>query len=192
MAGSLSWAGASISRTLFLLVLITVLSGYGYAQLNVGKKTFKILVIAQLFLLAYSWGIYLNHYPKRGIVIRDQQCGYKELTDFIDNKYNSVSSIYITAKHGQPYIFQLFYSKANPTLYQKSASLSAPDQYGFGQVLSFDKFRYTFPQKPVANALIVGYPDDFTTNTAYTKYLDKVKKLSVAGEEIFWIVQTDK
>jgi len=49
----------------------------------------------------------------------------------------------VTKKLGQPYIFMLFYLKYPPADYQKQASLSAPDEYGFGQVEKFDKFTFS-------------------------------------------------
>ena len=41
-------------------------------------------------------------------------------------------------------IFLLFYLKYDPEMYQKQAMLTAPDEYGFGQVEKFDKFIFEF------------------------------------------------
>ncbi|EKE13179.1 MAG: hypothetical protein ACD_13C00068G0001, partial [uncultured bacterium] len=75
--------------------------------------------------------------------------------------------------------------KYDPALYQRQAQLSAPDEYGFGQVEKFDK--YVFDTKPTNTKekyVVVGYPEDFDT----TKLdLTKLQKIKVGTEEIFWI-----
>ncbi len=190
LAGSLSWAGASLSRTLFLIVLVSIAAGYGLRHTN--KFVIPLFIAAEMFLLVYGWDLYLHHYPKRDIVIRSQQCGYQELYDVIRKKYDSVNTIYITSKHGQPYIFQLFFGSVNPASYQRSATLSKPDKYGFGQVLGYDKFRFDFPANPPKNALVVGYPDDYTANPSYESLQGDVQKITIGTQEIFWILQTGK
>lgn len=84
-------------------------------------------------------------------------------------------------------MFLLFYLEYPPEVYQKQASLSAPDEYGFGQVAQFDKFDFNFKYDPSARkTAFIGYPDEFN-NLDINK--QKVKKIKVNSEEIFWIYE---
>ena len=110
-----------------------------------------------------QWDFYLFHYPKRLVTIHAWQCGYKEVNTYIKDVYPSVSHFYITRDIGMPYIFTLFYLQYPPKKYQKEAYLSAPDEYGFGQVEKFDKFIFEFksPEKLQKGEVVIGSRDDF-------------------------------
>ena len=72
--------------------------------------------------------------------------------------------------------------------YQKQAILSAPDQFGFGQVQKFDKFDFFIPSEAFREqrVAIVGYPDDFN-NVPLDQ--GKLKKIIVNNFPIFWIYE---
>ncbi len=190
LSASLTWAGLSISRSLFFLIPILVISSYGIIKLlGFQTKNQRVLLIVlvslELFSLVYSWDLYLNHYPKRPTTIRALECGYKELTDYVKTNYNRFDKFYITKKNGQPYIFLLFYLKYPPGAYQQQARLSAADQYGFGQVERFDKFDFNFKyDSSLKKSVFIGYPDDFNNLKVNT---GRIKKIAIRGEEIFWI-----
>lgn len=192
LSASLTWAGLSISRSLFFLIPILIIFSYGVIKFfELSKKNFitllTIFIVLELFFFVYSWDLYLNHYSKRPTTIRAFQCGYKDLEDYVKKNYDRFDKFYITKKNGQPYIFLLFYLKYPPELYQQQASLSAPDQYGFGQVEHFDKFDFNFKYDPsLKKSVFIGYPDDFN-NLKVNK--EKIKKIVISGEEIFWIYE---
>ncbi len=193
ISGALSWAGMSITRSLTLFAVIPLISGYGIANLfdQLPKKSSLILIpsvmVLELFFLFYSWDFYFNHYPQRAPTIRSWQCGYKELTNYVKTKYQSTDKFYITKKNGEPYIMFLFYLKYPPYRYQKVANLTAPDEYGFGQVERFDKFEFNFRIPKENNTISIGYPDDFANVDA--KIMSKIKKIQVGTEDIFWIYE---
>ncbi len=194
ISASLSWAGISITRSLALFALIPLFSGYGVVQtFNATSKQYRMIMIlimiaAQVFFLYYSWDFYLNHYAKRATTTRSWQCGYKELTDLIKSKYTSTDKFYITKKNGEPYIMLLFYLNYPPEQYQKQATLTAPDEYGFGQVERFDKFEFNFRiPNDESNFVAVGYPDDFAG--ASPEILSNVKKVKIGTEEMFWVYE---
>jgi hypothetical protein len=141
--------------------------------------------------LFFSWDFYLNHYPKRAIVTRAWQSGYKELSDYVKKNYNKTDTFYITQKNGEPYIFMLYYLQYPPQQYQKQARLTAPDVFGFGQVEKFDKFNFSIPQSAFHknHIAIIGYPDDFDQLPSIDK--SKIKKIIINHEEIFWIYETN-
>jgi len=191
VSACLSWAGLSVTRSIFIFIPILVISSYGIGNFlskeNISNKTLRtisfVLFILIYFIFSfYSWDFYLNHYPKRATTIRAWQCGYKELTNFIKENYYKYDRFYITRKNGQPYIYLLFYLQYSPASYQQQAQLSLPDEYGFGQVENFDKFSFDLNQEKINNSLVIGFPDDFS-NEDTTNY----QKITVGTETIFLI-----
>lgn len=190
LAGSLAWAGFSISRTLPLIIITSIISAYGFFGLvkEIKKsKVFPFILLVCLFgygiLMFYSWDFYFNHYPKRALTIRAFQCGNKEMAEYVKKNYSSTEKFYITQKNGQPYIFLLFYLNYPPEKYQQIAKLSAPDRFGFGQVESFDKFIFSVSSNiQTKKTVLIGYPDDFTLEEN-----SSLKKIKVGTETIFLI-----
>lgn len=74
--------------------------------------------------------------------------------------YDSTNTFYISRSAGQPYIYLLYYLGYPPEKYQQQATLSAPDQYGFGQVERFDKFVFSLPENKTGDAIYIGRPAD--------------------------------
>lgn len=197
LTAALSWAEISITRSFFLIIASTILSAYGFYNILLLAKQRKLLIyvlggliLVQSFFLYYSWDFFINHYPKRAAVIRAWQCGYKELGVYVTENKSKFDKFYITKKNGQPYIYMLFYLNFPPKDYQKQASLSALDEYGFGQVEKFDKYIFSIPDEAFnqKNVSIIGYPDDFGKLSNDEK--KKIKKIIIGTEEIFWIYET--
>ncbi|MFA6081076.1 MAG: glycosyltransferase family 39 protein [Patescibacteria group bacterium] len=190
LAGSLAWAGFSITRTLPLIVITSIISAYGFFGLIKeikNSKTLIFVIFSCLFVYGifsfYSWDFYFNHYPKRALTIRAFQCGNKEMAEFIKKNYSSTDTFYITQKNGQPYIFLLFYLKYPPEKYQQIAKLSTPDRFGFGQVESFDKFIFSISSNiQTKKTILIGYPDDFSAEEN-----SSLKKIKIGTETIFLI-----
>lgn len=196
LTASLAWQEYSLTRSYYLIVPLTLIIGYGLGKYheaitnNRYKKTIVTTVAVVLFFSIFnSWDFYFFHYPQRPLTVRSVQCGYKELAQYIHTNYNRFSEFMITQRHGQPYIFLLYFLKFDPSLYQRVARLSAPDEYGFGQVERFDKFNFNFTlDKPQKGIAYIGYPEHFIHNP----YIDlqKIKKITIHNEEIFWIYES--
>lgn len=194
LSASLSWGDLSLTRSLFLFVIALVLSGYGMVEFFYSLRSVRfyqviiaVVIIIELFFSYFSWDFYLYHYPQRKLVIRDWQAGYKEFVSYLKTNYNHFNTFYITKKHGEPYIFLLFYMQYPPEKYQKQAKLTPPDEFGFGQVEKFDKFNFNFQiNSAQKNVALIGYPDDYL-NTGVNPL--KIKKIAVGEEEIFWIYE---
>ncbi|OGK09229.1 hypothetical protein A2767_06830 [Candidatus Roizmanbacteria bacterium RIFCSPHIGHO2_01_FULL_35_10] len=197
ISNALTWQGQSLIRTYTLLFPIILVIAYGfYNCLNsINNKSvrqlFAIFCIGLfIFFKYYSFDTYFNHYPKRATTIRAWQCGYKELVDYVKQNYDKYDRFYITDRHGQPYIYFLYYWPFDPAAYQKQAKISAPDQYGFGQVGKFDKFDFNFQLNPILKkSAFIGYPEHF--NNADQEVLNKIKKIKFGTEEIFWIYEAN-
>lgn len=188
LSASLSWAVGSITRTIFIFIPILIISAYGFINF-MNKKNFflySIFTTGYFIFAFYSWDFYLHHYPKRAIVVRAWQSGYKELGEYIKSNYKRFDKFYITKKNGQPYIFLLFYLQYPPNKYQQISSLSPSDQYGFGQVEKFDKFIFNLPSGTQPNnSVIVGFPDDFSEAEKIN-----LKEIKVKTETIFYIKES--
>jgi hypothetical protein len=187
----LSWAGASLTRSLFILIPVSIIAAYGLSQILKQKKMVFIAIMGMYFIMAlYNWDFYLYHFPKRLVTIHAWQCGYKELGEYVKTNYSRFDKFYITKKNGQPYIFMLFYLAYPPEEYQKTAHLTSPDEYGFGQVEGFDKFVFNLDHVDTSiNHAVVGFPDDFPADLNQQE-LDEIKKIQVRTEQMFWIKET--
>jgi len=170
LSASLSWSTSSLTRSLFLLVPISILAGYG--AVNIGNNLKKnltsylfigLIICSFLYFSLTQWDFYLFHYPKRLITIHAWQGGYAEVNKYIKDNYDSTSRFYVTRDIGMPYIFTLFYQQYPPEKYQKEAHLSAADEYGFGQVEKFDKFVFEFrnPELLKEGEVLIGTRDNF-------------------------------
>ncbi|MBI2641505.1 glycosyltransferase family 39 protein, partial [Candidatus Roizmanbacteria bacterium] len=194
---ALTWQDASLIRTYIILFPFLLIIAYGiyhlYSTSKEGKFRRELLVFFILvfaFFRFNAWDLYFNHYAKRAMTIRAWQCGYKELVDYVKQNYNRFDRFYITDRHGQPYIFFLYFLRYDPSKYQKQAKISAPDQYGFGQIEEFDKFYFKFKfDSNLKKSVFIGYPEGF--NNASSEVLGKIKKITLGGEEIFWIYEND-
>jgi len=192
LSASLSWSTSSLTRSLFLLVPISILAAYGLVNVFHNLKKYVpsylfigFIICSFIFFILSQWDFYLFHYPKRLITIHAWQSGYAEVNIYIKDNYVSTSRFYITRDIGMPYIFTLFYQKYPPEKYQKEAHLSASDEYGFGQVEKFDKFVFEFknPELLQKGEVLIGSRDNFKgLNTEYNPIM-----ISPQGEPMFGI-----
>ena len=186
LASSLSWQVYSLSRTHSLIIVILPIAAYGLFCL---LKRSRYLLVGGIILsigLSLTSLYFLNiHYPKRALIVRAWQAGYFELVEYTQKNYQQKKHFYITKKSGQPYIFFLFYLSYPPKQYHQQAQLSAPDEYGFGQIEKFDKYVFNFvtPKNNNQNSY-VGYPDDYNENQLKTL---KLREIKVRTETMFLI-----
>jgi len=191
---ALTWQDASLIRVYFMIFPLLFITSYGLINFLCDIKNYRIRLLTVFglismygFFLLYHWDVYLFHYPKRIEVIRAWQCGYKELGQYVKNNYNKFDKFVITDRHGQPYIYLLYYLQYDPAKYQKQAIMTIPDSYGFGQVKSFDKFNFQFSyDNKSKKTAYIGYPEEFTDLKLDQS---KIKKIQIRSEEIFWIYE---
>ncbi len=191
-----TWQSASLIRTYFILFPLCIVAGYGvyhtYKNLKFGKLNTLIMagiVLVAIFYKYLSFDIYFNHYPKRAVITRAWQCGYRELTNYVKENYDRFDKFYITDRLGQPYIFLLYFLRYDPETYQKQAKITGPDGYGFGQVAKFDKFEFKFVfDEKIKRAVFVGFPDQFDPTRIN---MSKIKKIKIGTEEMFWIYENE-
>lgn len=186
----------SLIRAYPLLFPMVIIIAYGFYNFSSSFKNIKSkLILMSIIFLAFvffkygNFDIYFNHYPKRAVVARAWQCGYKELVEYVRQNYNKYDRFVITDRHGQPYIYFLYYMQYDPASYQKQAKISASDKYGFGQIGEFDKYTFKFKfDKKAKRTSYIGYPDEING-----EHIDSssVKKIKVGNEEMFWIYEVN-
>lgn len=195
LGNSLTWIEYSLTRIYVMIIPILIIVAYGgvcfFKNISNVPPLQKRLIIGFLvggflFFNLHSHDVYFNHYFKRALVQRSWQCGYEDLGQYIQDSYSKTKTYYITRKYGQPYIFLLFFMQYDPARYQHSAKLSKPDEYGFTQVESFDKFVFSIPGHAEKNSTVIGFPDDFIGSSYDPK---KIRKIIYGTEEIFWIYE---
>lgn len=123
-----------------------ILVAYGVVQLLDLLKSRKKEIAVFLFVLLFINFVYFYHdyfYNYRYDYSRDWQYGYKESIDYVKSVENNYDYIQVTNYLGRPYIYYLFYTKTNPEVFRKTASVTR-DVFGFVQVSGFGK--YLFPQ----------------------------------------------
>lgn len=192
---ALTWQDPSLIRAYIIIFPMIFTIAYGLVNLLEDIKDKKVLLAVVgvigfifIFYLVNNWDLYFNHYPKRAMTVRAWQCGYKELVNYVQSNYNRFDKFVITDRHGQPYIFFLYFMKYDPAKYQNQAKISAPDQYGFGQVGKFDKFVFNFHFDPkLKRTMFVGYPDEMRETDINP---DLIKKIKIRTEEMFWIYES--
>lgn len=108
------------------------LNSFLMSKISQGVK--KIGIVTILFLASYNLVTYLHlyykHYPKERAL--DWGDGYKEMINFVDSQKENFSKIAISNYYGHPYIYVLFYTKYDPSIYQSQAK----------DKTKFDKFEF--------------------------------------------------
>ncbi|MGB4966071.1 MAG: glycosyltransferase family 39 protein [Microgenomates group bacterium] len=194
VAASLSFFEYSATRSIFMVVPLLIIASYGAISL-VDSLTRRYRVWAAILLFTafgffnfMTWDFYFFHYPYRAVTVRSWQCGYKELAQYVNTNYDKFEKFNITTRNGEPYIFMLFYSKYPPELYQKQATLSPPDEYGFGQVWEFDKYDFQFNvDHSKEGTSYIGYPEHFKDKADIDT--SKIQKITAGTEEMFYIYE---
>ena len=132
-----------------------VLTAYGFSQfLFITKKMkhFKMLVAFLGFLLFanffYFFRNYYVHYPYE--FSGEWQYGYKDSIEYVKSVRNSYDKVYITNELGRPYIYYLFYTKTDPSIFRERSSVRR-DVFGFVTVDGFGKYQFLNSTTQISN-----------------------------------------
>jgi 4-amino-4-deoxy-L-arabinose transferase-like glycosyltransferase len=193
LSSSLAWPENSLTRSFTEIIPLLLISGYGGVELirEFNQRKFQFLIGSLIlgsiiFFVFFTWEFYFYHYFRRPLTAFAWQCGYNDLSVYIEENYDRFDTFYISKKHGQPYIFTLFYLKYSPEKYQKEAKLGPVDEYGFGQVEGYDKFRFDFNDPNEKRTVYIGYPDDFKASGIEES---RFKKITYDDEVMFLIYE---
>jgi 4-amino-4-deoxy-L-arabinose transferase-like glycosyltransferase len=189
LLSAMTWTQPSFGRSHLMLLPLVYFSGMGlvWSVQRLKKHYVGWIILTGLtgiVLLEYIFGYSVMYwvYPKQAHVIRSWQCGYKELLTTFKSDIDQKKHVYMTARHGQPYIYYLWYLKYDPSTYQKNASYTEADEYGFSQVERFDKYVFNLPaSKDDPDTLYIGYPDEMSD------VVSQSKEIKLGTESIFII-----
>ena len=192
LTATLSWQTQSLTRSYLMIIPLILIASYGlFHSIGTLKHKYRLiyflLIICALSYFAFiSWDYYFNHYTKHPDAATAWQCGYKEMSEIVQSKYDDYERIIISKKLGQPYIFMLYNLDYSPNKYQKQAQLTELDEYGFGQIDQFDKYQFSFtsPAPNREKTLYVGLPEDFNGTSISSTDVDRVQ---VNNKDVFWI-----
>ncbi len=114
---SLTLAEYSPLRSLFMAFPWAIISALGiYYFYKSSKPLFSLFVIGYLLCTVYVFDIYFFH--SQTVFAKEFNYGYKQTVQLI--KDNPTKTVLFTDVLGQPYIYYLFYTHYDPTLYQKN------------------------------------------------------------------------
>lgn len=156
------------------LPMFQILVAYGVVNsiyfintLKLSKLQQRVIqVIAASYLLfvflniGYYFETYYKHYAKQ--FSYDWQYGYKEAVEYSHQVQDDYDVIYLTNAFGRPYIYTLFYTKYDPKLFRKNATVHR-ETVGFVNVPRIDKYyfdRSLIPQDKLKKTLYIDVPKD--------------------------------
>jgi len=158
-------------RSLNMILPLSILIGLGLCEicswLRQRKRLLFVLIggfllVFYLYCFIYYLDMYYVHYPLKSSEY--WQYGYKQVVKEVYKNQNKYSKIIFTQGYGQPYIFWLFYSQYDPSLYQKQALLTENPYGDVGKIERFDniEFRdiYWPNDRSLKNSLFVGTEEE--------------------------------
>ncbi|QQG47051.1 MAG: glycosyltransferase family 39 protein [Candidatus Woesebacteria bacterium] len=168
-AAALTFQSPHALRAHNMVIPLTIISSYGLMKILNLLKNLKIknifLLGNFLILIFISWCVarylheYYIHMSKE--YPYSSQYGVKEMVSYLSQNQGSFQKIFVTDRYDQPYILYLFYTKTDPSWFQKNHNLTAPDKFGFSTVrdvasihfesIDFEKLKQNYP-----NSLIIG------------------------------------
>lgn len=195
------WQKNSMTRSLLMSIAWIVLAGYGWdGCVNFMRNTFyklagsthaRLLSTGILILIALvhlsqdvqSWDTYYQSYLGQNVTNYPWQAGSKELSQFVWQEYPKYEHFVITKRHGQPYIYLLFFGQYDPNKYQSQAQYTVYNEFGFWENPGFDKFMFPDHMKvmPKEKTMYIVYPDELPEALK-----SKAKPIRYNGRDIFY------
>jgi len=143
----------NLQRTVFALPAYSILSAYGlfiFLKLvrSFNLKLFRLSILASVFIIIFSISYYLVQYYFQARVYRPwyRQDGYKKLVTEVNYLLPNYKKVVVTNRESAPTIFFLFYSKYDPTLFQREAKRSMLRDF---DRISFGRYEFTQDECPL-------------------------------------------
>lgn len=166
-------------RTLIAVPTYQLISAFGFVGVLTLLSTrvilSKLVIISSFIFLGFQINNYLYNYFYTYPInySRDWQYGYKQIVNFISNRYDNYDLIVFSRHYGEPHMFTLFFTQYDPEKFLMDKNLIRFETYDWIRVLSFDK--YYFPdlgdrgtryedilaKNPSKKILFIGKPGDF-------------------------------
>lgn len=112
---------------------------YQIAKIQIKYFIFVLCILFLIFNLLYYLHGYYAHYPRE--YSGEWQYGYKESIAYVKNVEDDYSRIYITEELGRPYIYYLFYTEINPSIFRTNSDITR-EVLGFVHVNRVGKYYF--------------------------------------------------
>ena len=172
VASAMTFQSPHAIRSLNMVVPLTMILSYGlyeafeWLKMKISSAFYKSMILVVLLTITWNFGFYLHQYYVRYPQIYPSawEDGFKDLAKYLSLHQDKYSKVYITGKYDQPYILLAFFLKYPPEIFQKEATLTPKDQYGFSTVAQFGKYYFgEFDWQKIkaeSNVMIVGTPEE--------------------------------
>lgn len=197
IAASITKDAPHANRAFAIFPILSLISAFGIyyfltdiIRQNLFKKIF-IGFIGALFIVNIS--IYLDryyvHFPRNEAA--SWGIGYKALSELLSNPPISSKKVIMARPQYSPYIYLLFYSKYDPSLYQKQAGRYPPTQDGFVDVKEFGRYEFRdidWNKDLQENAVLVAWSSQLPDSIRNSYRTQEITLLN--GESMFTVVKT--
>ncbi len=148
-----------------ILPLVVSMGLYWVIAELIKQRWKKLAIFIILFLFIINFAIYIDryyiHFPRNEEI--NWGLGYKKLDDFLSKSSSSSKKVIMSRPQYSPYIYILFYSKHNPSFYQKEALRYPPTNDGFVNVKGFGRYEFRTidwgKDIQIPNVLLVDWSD---------------------------------
>ena len=134
---------------------------------GLGYATVVLIAIAYGFFFIKYLHEYYVHIPQHLPLANNY--GFDELVPFLESQKGNYDKVIVTDRYDQPYILFLFYSKYDPTSFQKQVVLTERDKFNFSTVRQYDnyEFRSVKPEDlSLKRTLVVGTDQEIPATTS--------------------------
>lgn len=141
----------NLQRTLIVFPTLSIISALGFLEsvsLIKNKKLKNVFLISVFAILLFSILSYLHQYYIHASLYRPwfRQDGYKELVSSVNDLLPQYKKAIITDRESSPTIFFLFYSKYDPSLFQKETKGTKIKDF---DRINFANYEFSQEQCPV-------------------------------------------
>ncbi|MDO8621137.1 MAG: glycosyltransferase family 39 protein [Candidatus Levybacteria bacterium] len=181
---------------IFPILPLVVAFGLSWAVTEIIDKPWRklaVVIIAIFFLLNVAIYIdrYYAHFPRDEA--QNWGLGYKELNLLLSKPEFSSQKVIMARPQYEPYVYLLFYSIYNPSLYQKQAVRYPPTEDKFVHVKSFGRYEF----RPIDWGKDLGLPNtflvDWSTNIPSSLTSGYKQKFEVSlpnSQQMFTVIET--
>lgn len=141
---ALTFLTPSSNRTLTLLLPLFIVVSCGIVGLTLFVRRHLVkLAIVGIYLVSFIYFTYQYVYVLPKNHADWWHYGYKELVEYLTSRKNDYDTITVSGQASVPYIFFLFYSRADPTVVQKTIERDyTNDEFGFKHVAAYGMYQF--------------------------------------------------
>ena len=184
LAASLTLATPHALRSLALAPVLAFITAYGLFSIYnvVSVKNLKKLLICLTSIIIIGEGIYFYSLYQKSYPLtqsNEWQYGYREMVQKVSDVSENYNQIFISRSLGRPAMYYWFYTKADPSLVQKTSQMNTEkDQQELLEYENVSFFSKT-PAKEANSLYVLSYLDDAEGFTKIDQIFDN------NSEEVF-------